>query len=469
MGRRKGRQPASLGSGTSEPAAGPPSDTVGSPCPSDNTPVPVRRRGGRSRSRSPESRPAGPSTAQLALLPDPAASEGSSVAVSGPGANDTQAAAHAMAMPPSSVDNTMPLARLHALERECLSLREQLLATQQQLRQLPDQFRSMLDTAKTDFYHNCPYVWDTLHLARNDLFDLVGRLEQRLTALAGRVDALPPPVPPASRLQPGPGPGLLADITARVDAQLQQHGASLLAELQARHAAHEQQLQRVAESHAQLNTSLAAVQQELRSQACPAPPPLPAPPVAAAAPPSGPAVRPEPADSPMAEATAPPPEAAAAAAALRPAPGRRRGGSGRGPQPRSPPAGVLHAGVDAGKVLLRGVPASLLVALQSGACGALPGLPGPAGAVQHFWRAGDSAPTSPTPSYSVVLSVTAAQGAALRLAAASLRRDLALVVAPYLTAAGLALRRERAALFEVLRASGRAPRWRGAADIACAR
>ena len=132
-------------------------------------------------------------------------------------------------------------------------------------------------------------------------------------------------------------------------------------------------------------------------------------------------------------------------------------------------AGVPPAGVDAGKVLLRGVSASVLAALQSGACGALPGVPGPAGAVLRFWRAGTSAPSPSESPYSVVLSVTAAQGSALRLAAASLRRDLNLVVAPYLTAAGLALRRERVALFEELRSAGRVPRWRGAADIACAR
>jgi hypothetical protein len=120
-------------------------------------------------------------------------------------------------------------------------------------------------------------------------------------------------------------------------------------------------------------------------------------------------------------------------------------------------------------VLLRGVPASVLAALQAGVCAALPGVEGCAGAVLRFWRAGDCPPAAPPPPYSLVLSVTAVQGAALRLAAASLRRDAGILVAPYLTAAGLALRRERAALFEDLRAAGRAPRWRGAAEIACGR
>jgi hypothetical protein len=93
------------------------------------------------------------------------------------------------------------------------------------------------------------------------------------------------------------------------------------------------------------------------------------------------------------------------------------------PLPGPPPAGV-----DAGKVMLCGVSADRLAALQSGASEALPGVGGCAGAVLRFWRAGDGSPAPAGPHYSVVLSVTAAQGAALRLAAASLRRDLGLVV-----------------------------------------
>jgi hypothetical protein len=353
-----------------------------------------------------------------------------------------------------------------------------------------------------------------------------------ITALQGAVRALqqppPAPSPAASVASDGADDTIsLHEMDAAIDTlhddvsdirldialkheatatHIQQQLQTLSADIQARHAALDQQLQRAAESHAQLSASLAAVQQQLRAlpQASPAPPPLPAPPAAAAAPSSalGPASAPAPADCTMDEAVSPappplpaPPAAAAApssARGLAPAPaladcamaeaagqvpepprGRRGGrGRGRGCPPCAPPAGVPPAGVDAGKVLLRGVPASALAALQSGACGALPGLPGPAGAVLRFWRAGDSAPllaASPPATYNIVLSVSDTQGGALRLAAASLRRDLNLVVAPYLTAAGLALRRERMALFEELRAAGRTPRWRGAADIACAR
>ncbi len=61
---------------------------------------------------------------------------------------------------------------------------------------------------------------------------------------------------------------------------------------------------------------------------------------------------------------------------------------------------------------------SLLTEPSHRAPDALPGVAGCAGAVLRFWRAGDSSPAPAGPPYSVVLSVSAVQGAALRLAAA---------------------------------------------------
>ena len=119
-------------------------------------------------------------------------------------------------------------------------------------------------------------------------------------------------------------------------------------------------------------------------------------------------------------------------------------------------AGAL---VEAGKVLLRGVPAGVKEQLRAGDSSGL-GLER-AGRWTRCW------PSQGGALWNVVLEVSTEQAQALRKAAPALRQSQGIIVAPYLTAEGRAQRRLMTSAFSTLRQMGLNPRWRGACGIVC--
>ncbi|KAG2491143.1 hypothetical protein HYH03_010585 [Edaphochlamys debaryana] len=114
---------------------------------------------------------------------------------------------------------------------------------------------------------------------------------------------------------------------------------------------------------------------------------------------------------------------------------------------------------DRGRLLLRAVPDQLADRLRSGDLSGLGPSDGAAlsASVQRSWK-GEGG-------WNVVLGVTPRQRASVLRVAKEVRAATGVIVAPYLTALGRAMRKERQGIFEVLRAKRLQPQWCKGADI----
>ena len=121
------------------------------------------------------------------------------------------------------------------------------------------------------------------------------------------------------------------------------------------------------------------------------------------------------------------------------------------------------AAVDESKILLKSVSGELLERIR--ASGNLEAVASTSGTSVsgRYVRAWQSAGREV---WNVVVMVTPQERSAL-IRAARLVRSTGVVVAPYLTSVGCALRKEQLGAFEGFRAAGLKPRWKGGAGIRC--